>query len=159
MLFRSDSLLNNQFVSANCQLIKTHKLDNLYNSEYRSQKIDSIDYKINKEGIYLVGLSTSKNTQEEYKWLYVSDVKIITSNFSYKNNRSIDFFSVDALSGHPISNIKIELMDRRKDKYISSIETNEVGRASYNLNDLKDDLYISEIKVYRGQQYLFSENI
>lgn len=158
-VFTDDSLLNNQFVSANCQLIKTHKLDNLYNSEYRSQKIDSIDYKINKEGIYLVGLSTSKNTQEEYKWLYVSDVKIITSNFSYKNNRSIDFFSVDALSGHPISNIKIELMDRRKDKYISSIETNEVGRASYNLNDLKDDLYISEIKVYRGQQYLFSENI
>ena len=87
-------------------------------------------------GVYLIEISTpNERVSTSYSILYVSNLQLMAEEMPGKEVR---YVAVDATTGHPISEAKIQLINSWKDvndKDNITVTTNENGEYIYKIND------------------------
>ena len=141
-----DTLLTQEFCNNSTYLIDQLKIDTLSTLDYITHSLENIPFTIDKEGCYLIELSSPEAKKPDYAWHYSTKGQIIGRAIDFK---TFEFIVVDGLSGHPIENATITIKDNEKNKVKELISTS-TGRAVWSIP--------SDYKSYGINVYVTKEN-
>ena len=141
-----DTLLNQEFCNNSTYLINQLKIDTLSTSDYITHRLENIPLSIDKEGCYLIELTSPQAEKPDYAWFHSAKGQIIGRTI---DSKTFEFIVVDGLSGHPIENAKITVEDNKKNKITELVSTSN-GRAIWSIP--------SDYKQYAINVYVTKKN-
>lgn len=128
-----DDLLTESFISEKTSLVQSLKWEDLYTSDYKIHKKDSVEFSLDEQGFYILKTETDNSETPLYQWVHVSDVEVIIST-PYINNSNINFYVVDGVSGKPVADVLIHIYNESTGEAYGSIISDGKGRASWKVN-------------------------
>ena len=127
----SNSLLTDDFWKSSTEFYSVTKRD--VELSYNPAKLTEVVATIDKEGVFVVKLSTLGQEAPIYKWLHSTKAELVFYDFE---SNAVEFIVVDGLTGQPIEGADLSLYNNRdKTKVERTIRTNKVGKAITTCED------------------------